>query len=206
MCPPSEPAAGSKGLPELLVPDAAAWRTWLEENHATSPGVWLVMTKKGGTTTALTYEEAVLAALCFGWIDGQAKSRDEQTRLQRLTPRRPRSVWSALNVSRVERLEREGLMTDAGRAAVEEAKANGRWELAYGGPGGGTVPDDLAAAIAVEPEAQRMFEVLTSTNRFALIYRVNEAKRAETRERRIRQFVEMLARHETPHPQKRRPD
>jgi uncharacterized protein YdeI (YjbR/CyaY-like superfamily) len=192
-------------LPELLLPDAAAWRAWLEEHHAQPDGVWLVLTKKGGTTTTLDYEAAVLEALCFGWIDGQARRRDEQTSYQRMTPRRARSPWSALNVSRVEALEREGRMHDAGRAQVEAAKADGRWDRAYGGPAEAVVPDDLAAALSANPDAQRWFDALTSTNRFAIIYRVGDAKRPETRARRISQFVDQLARGETPFPQKRRP-
>ncbi len=193
-------------LAEILVADAAAWRSWLEEHHATAPGAWLVLTKKGGTTTELAYEAAVLEALCFGWIDGQARRRDEHTSFVRMTPRRARSAWSALNVTRVGRLEAEGRMTDAGRAAVEAAKADGRWAAAYAGPATAVVPDDLAAAIAADPRAQAMFEVLTSANRFALIVRLGQAKRPETRARRIGQFVEMLARHETPYPQRRRPE
>ncbi|SEE73391.1 YdeI/OmpD-associated family protein [Ruania alba] len=192
-------------LPELLLPDAAAWRDWLIAHHDTSPGVWLVLGKKGGNVTTLNYEGAVLEALCVGWIDGQAKSRDQATSLQRYTPRRPRSQWSAKNVGRVAQLEADGKMLPAGRAAVDEAKADGRWDAAYAGPATAVMPEDLAAAIAANPDAQAMFEVLTSTNRFAMIYRLNSVKRAETRERKIAEFVAMLARHETLHPQKRMP-
>ncbi|MFC6286873.1 YdeI family protein [Nocardioides sp. GCM10027113] len=114
-------------LHELLVADAAEWRVWLEQHHADTPGVWLVLHKKGGSVTALTYEDAVLEALCFGWVDGQNRRRDEGSTFQRFTPRRARSTWSASNVARVERLEAEGRMRPAGRAAVEAAKADGRW-------------------------------------------------------------------------------
>ena len=193
-------------LPELLRPDAAAWRAWLLEHHTSSPGVWLVLHKQGGAVTSLTYTDAVEEALCFGWIDGQAKKRDDETYLQRMTPRGARSAWSARNVERVARLEREGRMQEAGRAAVDAAKADGRWDRAYEGPATATVPPDLAHAVAANPEAQAMFEVLTSTNRYALIHRLGAVKRAETRERKIREFVEMLARHETPYPQRRKPD
>lgn len=193
-------------LPELLLPDAAAWRAWLEEHHASSPGVWLVLTRKGGTTTSLTYADALDEALCVGWIDGQRWARDTATSYQRMTPRRARSVWSARNVGHVERLEREGRMREAGRAQVRAAQTDGRWDRAYGGAASAVVPEDLAAAIAAEPRAQAWFDVLTSTNRYALIYRVEDAKRPETRERRIRQFVDMLARGETPYPQRARPD
>jgi len=193
-------------LPELLVPDAAAWREWLTANHAKAPGVWLVLHKKGGTTTALTYAAAVEEALCFGWIDGQGAARDAESSLQRMTPRRPRSPWSKVNVERAERLEREGRMHEAGRAQVLAAQADGRWDKAYAGPATAEVPADLAAAVAAVPAAQAWFEVLTSTNRFALIHRLNAVKRAETRERKIAEFVDKLSRGELPYPQKRRPD
>lgn len=192
-------------LEELLMPDAAAWRAWLERNHADSPGVWLVLHKKGGTVTELDYEAALLEALCFGWIDGQARKRDAESSYQRMTRRGPRSPWSERNVARIARLEDAGRMTAAGRAAVESAKADGRWEAAYAGPATAEVPADLAAAIAAEPAAQAMFDVLTSVNRFALIYRTNSAKRPETRARRIDGFVHMLAGGEAPYPQKKRP-
>jgi uncharacterized protein YdeI (YjbR/CyaY-like superfamily) len=192
-------------LPELLVADAADWRKWLLEHHDSAPGVWLVLHKKGGDVTTLDYEQAVCEALCFGWIDGQGRRRDEASSFQRMTPRGPRSRWSQTNVARVGRLEEAGRMHEAGRAAVRAAQADGRWEEAYAGPATAEVPADLAEAIAANPDAQAMFEVLTSTNRFAMIHRLGAVKRQETRERKIRQFVEMLARHETPYPQKRRP-
>lgn len=193
-------------LPQLLVADAAEWRDWLTSNHADAPGVWLVLTKKGGTTTTLTYAEAVEEALCFGWIDGQGAKRDAESSLQRMTPRRPRSPWSKVNVERAERLEREGRMHDAGRAQVAAAKADGRWDKAYAGPATSEVPADLLAAIAEAPAAQAWFDVLTSTNRFALTYRLNSVKREETRRRKIAEFVDKLSRGELPHPQKRRPE
>lgn len=193
-------------LPELLVPDAAAWRAWLLENNDSAPGVWLVLTRKGGTQTTLTYEDAVLEALCFGWIDGQGRSRDAETSYQRMTPRRRRSMWSALNVQRVTRLEGEGRMTDAGRAQVEAAKADGRWARAYAGPATAVVPDDLLAAVAANPASQRWWDALTSTNRFAILHRIHDAKRPATRARRIAKYVADLAEGRTPYPQKRRPD
>ncbi|HZG93444.1 MAG TPA: YdeI/OmpD-associated family protein [Mycobacteriales bacterium] len=192
-------------LPELLVPDVSAWRRWLLEHHADAPGVWLVLHKKGGDVTALTYVDAVEEALCFGWIDGQGKRRDDVSTLQRMTPRRARSPWSALNVKRVARLEQEGRMHEAGRVAVRAAQADGRWERAYEGPANAELPADLAAAIAAVPEAQAMWDVLTRTNRFTIIYRTNSVKRPETRARKIADCVEMLARHEAPTPQKRLP-
>jgi uncharacterized protein YdeI (YjbR/CyaY-like superfamily) len=192
-------------LPELLLPDADAWRAWLAENHATSRGVWLVQHKKGGAVTSLTYEQALDHALCFGWVDGQIGRRDEGSYVTRFTPRGPKSKWSKLNVANVERLEAAGLMTDAGRAVVESAKADGRWETAYAGQATAEVPDDLAEAIAANPEAQAMFEALTSVNRYAIIYRLGTVKKPETRARKIAEYVDMLARHETIYPQKRRP-
>ncbi len=200
------PAPLPDDLPELLLPDAPAWRAWLEENHASSPGVWLVLHKKGGDVTALTYEAALQDALCFGWIDGQGRRRDAASVYQRMTPRRPRSVWSARNVERIERLEQEGRMHDAGRAQVDAAKADGRWAAAYPSARDAVVPEDLTVALAANPAAQAWFEALTSTNRFAITYRVHQAKRAETRARRIADLVEKLSRGETPYPQKRRPD
>ena len=192
-------------LPELLVPDAGAWRDWLAENHAGSRGVWLVLHRKGGSVTTLTYVQAVEEALCFGWIDGQGARRDDESSRQRMTPRGPRSSWSAVNVERVGRLEAEGRMHEAGRAAVRAAQADGRWERAYLGPAKARVPPGRAAAAAASPAAQAMVDVLTSTNRFGLIDRTGDARRAETGARRIAGFVEMLERGETPYPQKRRP-
>lgn len=192
-------------LEELLVKDAAQWREWLQAHHGDSPGVWLVLHKKGGSVTELDYEAALQEALCFGWIDGQGRRRDEESSFQRMTRRGPRSVWSARNVERIERLEAAGKMTPAGRAAVDAAKANGRWEAAYAGSATAELPADLAAAIAAEPRAQAMFDVLSSVNRYALIYRTNAVKLAATREKKIARFVEMLARYETPYPQAKRP-
>ena len=194
-----------KELEELVVPDADAWRAWLVSHHETTPGVWLAVGKKGGDVTALTRDQAVDEVLCFGWIDGQARSRDDGSYWQRMTPRGPRSMWSAINVGHVERLEKAGRMQPAGRAAVEAAKADGRWDAAYAGPATAEVPADLAAAIAADPAAQAMFDVLTSSNRFALIHRLNAVKREETRTRKIGEFVAMLARGETPYPQKAKP-
>jgi uncharacterized protein YdeI (YjbR/CyaY-like superfamily) len=192
---------------ELIVRDAAAWRTWLAEHHAEPDGVWLVLAKKGTVEpTSLGYDDALEEALCHGWIDGQVRRRDEATFKQRFTPRRKRSPWSKRNVGLAERLDAEGRMHPAGQAEIERAKSDGRWEAAYAGQATIGVPDDLAAALAAEPKARELFERLTSQNRYAVLYRVTTAKRAQTRERRIREFVAMLARGETPYPQKRRSD
>ncbi|MFD6568811.1 YdeI family protein [Micromonospora profundi] len=195
----------SAELDELIVADVDGLRAWLSVNHATSPGIWLALTKKGGTVTALTWQDAVDEGLCFGWIDGQARKRDAESSWIRFTPRRPRSSWSQINVAHVARLETQGRMQPSGRAAVEAAKADGRWAAAYAPPSRAEVPPDLLAAIAANPAAQAMFDVLTKANRFALIHRLNAVKRAETRERKIVEFVAMLARNETFYPQKAQP-
>jgi uncharacterized protein YdeI (YjbR/CyaY-like superfamily) len=167
--------------------------------------VWLVLAKKGTTQpTSLTYEQALEEALCHGWIDGQIRRRDERTFRQRFTPRRARSAWSKRNVGHVERLLREGRMHAAGIAHVERAKADGRWEAAYAGSASIEVPPDLAEALAAEPGAMAMFEILTSQNRYAVLYRIDTAKRPDTRARRIEQYVAMLGRGETIYPQKRK--
>jgi uncharacterized protein YdeI (YjbR/CyaY-like superfamily) len=189
-------------LPELIVRDAAAWREWLGENHADPAGVWLVLAKKGTEKpTSLTYDQALEEALCHGWIDGQTRRRDDATYRQRFTPRRKRSAWSKRNTGIAERLRAEGRMHPAGQAEVERAKADGRWEAAYAGPATMEVPPDLTEALAAEPKAQEMFETLNSQNRYAILYRIGTAKRADTRARRIREFVAMLARGETVYPQ-----
>ncbi|MGC4784883.1 YdeI/OmpD-associated family protein [Micromonospora zamorensis] len=192
-------------LDELIVADGDGLRAWLLANHATSPGIWLALARKGGTVTTLTWQQAVDEGLCFGWIDGQARKRDQESSWIRFTPRRPRSSWSQRNVANVARLEEQGRMLPPGRAAVDAAKADGRWAAAYAPPSEAEVPADLLAAIAADPAAQAMLDVLTKANRFALIHRLNGVKRAETRERKIREFVAMLARHETFYPQKARP-
>lgn len=192
--------------PELLVPDVAAWRDWLGANHATSSGVRLVLARKGiAGPTRLTYDAALPEALCYGWIDGHLTRRDDVTYRVRFTPRRARSTWSQRNVEAAERLIAEGRMQPAGLAEVERAKSDGRWERAYGGSASMEVPDDLRDALAASPRAQAMWHVLTRTNRYAVLYRVHQAKRAETRARRIRQYVEMLARGDTPYPQQAKP-
>jgi uncharacterized protein YdeI (YjbR/CyaY-like superfamily) len=193
--------------PQLIVRDAAAWRAWLAENVDEQPGVWLVLAKKGTMDpTSLSYAAALEEALCHGWIDGQARRRDEGTYEQRFTPRRRRSMWSQRNVGIVERLTAEGRMHPQGLSEVARAKADGRWEVAYAGPATAEIPADLTEALAARPEAQAMFENLTSQNRFAVLHRLGAAKRQETRARRIEQYVDMLARGETFYPQRQRSD
>ena len=188
--------------PELLVADASEWRSWLSANHATSKGVWLVLAKKGTAhPTTLLYDKALDEAICFGWIDGQLGRRDEETFRRRFTPRNPRSPWSQRNVALAERLRTAGRMHPSGEDEIRKAKADGRWTTAYAGQANVEVPEDLAEALKGNARAQAMFETLTSANRYAILYRIGNAKKIETRARRIEQFVEMLARGETIHPQ-----
>jgi len=164
--------------------------------------VWLVLAKKHVIEpTSLTYDEALEEALCHGWIDGQVGRRDQRTYRQRFTPRRARSAWSQRNVGLVGRLQAEGLMHPAGLEAVARAKKDGRWDAAYAGQATIEVPADLTSALDGEPRAKAMFDRLSSQNRYAVLYRIHEAKRSDTRARRIERFVAMLARGETIHPQ-----
>jgi uncharacterized protein YdeI (YjbR/CyaY-like superfamily) len=191
-------------LKELLVEDASAWRRWLSREHERAPGVWLILHKKGGSVTRLTYADALDEALCFGWVDGQLSARDRESYRQRFTPRRPRSSWSARNVERIERLEREGRLHAAGRAAVERARADGSWSRAYAPSSKATVPEDLARALQQDAKASAMFDRLSAANRYAILYRLETAKRSDTRARRLETCVEMLRRNETFHPQQRK--
>jgi uncharacterized protein YdeI (YjbR/CyaY-like superfamily) len=196
----------SDELPTLTVEDGAAWRAWLREHHGDNRGVWLTLAKKGAAgPTSLTYDEALEEALCHGWIDGQIRGGDECSYRQRFTPRTSRSGWSKRNVTTAERLIAEGRMHASGLAAVESAKADGRWDAAYAGPASIEVPTDLAAALDSSPAALTMFQNLNGRNRYAVLYRIETAKRPETRRRRIEQFVAMLARGETIYPNAARP-
>jgi uncharacterized protein YdeI (YjbR/CyaY-like superfamily) len=179
-------------LPVLAFPDQAAFEAWLEEN-ATTPGVYVKLAKKGAGVPSVTYAELVESALCFGWIDGRSNRLDDRFYLQRMTPRRAKSVWSQKNVDAVEALTEAGRMRPTGLAAVEAARADGRWERAYAGSATITVPDDLAAALAAEPAAQREFEVLDGANRYAVLWRVHTAGTSATRAKRIATLVQMLA-------------
>ena len=180
-------------LPVLAFPDQAALEAWLDAEHATAPGLYVRLAKKGSGVPSVTYAELVESALCFGWIDGRSQRLDETSYLQRITPRRPRSVWSRKNVAAVEALIAAGRMRPAGLAAVEAAQADGRWDRAYAGPATITVPDDLAAALAAEPAAQQAFDGLDGRNRYAVLHRVATAATPQTRARRIAALVTMLA-------------
>ena len=179
-------------LPVLDFPDQAAFEAWLEEN-ATAPGVYVKLAKKGADVPSVTYAELVESCLCFGWIDGRSNRLDDRFYLQRMTPRRAKSVWSQKNVDAVEALTDAGRMRPAGLAAVEAAQSDGRWERAYPGAADMTVPDDLAAALAAEPDAQQAFETLDGTNRYAVLWRVHTAASEATRAKRIAALVQMLA-------------
>jgi uncharacterized protein YdeI (YjbR/CyaY-like superfamily) len=191
-------------LPMLTVTDARGWREWLTDHHAGSQGVWLVLAKKGTShPTSLTYDQALQEALCHGWIDGQVRGGDAHTYSQRFTPRRARSAWSKRNVGIAERLLAEGRMAPAGLEQIERAREDGRWGAAYAGSASIQVPADLAAALDADPAAREAFEALSAQNRFAILYRLQAARRPDTRRRRMEQFVAMLARGETLYPQRR---
>jgi uncharacterized protein YdeI (YjbR/CyaY-like superfamily) len=175
---------------------------WFESNHESSPGLWLKIGKAARAGSTVSYEQALDVALRFGWIDGHKKPLDDEFWLQRFTPRRARSRWSRRNRDKAEAMIAAGTMAPAGLREVEKARADGRWDAAYDGPKSATVPPDLRAALDADPEASAFFETLTSTNRFAILYRIGEAKKPETRTARIAKFVEMCHRHETVHPQK----
>lgn len=186
-------------LPILPFASAAAWEAWLEAEHASALGVWVQIAKKDTGIATVTYAEALDVALCFGWIDGQKARHDERYFRQRFTPRRRGSKWSRTNTEHVARLAREGRMRPAGLAEVEAAKADGRWEAAYEAASRATVPDDLRSALDANPAAAAFFATLRGANRYAILYRIQNVKRAETRARKIAQYVEQLARGETLH-------
>lgn len=187
-------------LPVLLFGDQAAWASWLDEHHAAAPGVWLRLAKKAASLSSVSYAEAVEVALCYGWIDGQARSYDADTWVQRFTPRRKGSIWSKINRGKAEALIESGRMRPAGLAAIERAQSEGRWDTAYDGAGSITVPDDFQAALDANAEAKAFFETLKGNNRFAVLVRIQTARTPATRAKRIAQFVGMLERHETVYP------
>lgn len=189
----------SDGLPVLLCATPADLEVWLEENHSESDGLWLKIAKRGAPEPSVTYAQALELALCFGWIDSQKRGLDETHFLQRFTPRRPRGRWSRINRDKAERLIAAGEMRPAGLAEVEAAKADGRWEAAYEGQRTAQVPDDLQRELDVNEVAREFFATLDSANRYAIVYRLNDAKKPETRVRRLRKFVAMLERGEKIH-------
>jgi uncharacterized protein YdeI (YjbR/CyaY-like superfamily) len=182
----------SQDLPVRRFASRAAWEKWLGANHERSSGVWLELPKKGSERASVTRAEALEAALCYGWIDSQVHSMDEERYRQRFTPRRARSKWSKINCAAVERLNAEGRMAPAGIREMEAAKRDGRWEAAYASPKAMVVPPDLEARLAKSSRARRAFEQLDGQNRYAILYRLHDAKRPETRQRRLEQFLAML--------------
>lgn len=186
--------------PIVSFKSAQAWTNWLAKHHTSSPGVWLRIAKKGAASPSVTYAGALEAALCYGWIDGQKKPQDAEWWLQRFVPRSPRGIWSRINCDKAEALIAQGRMQPAGLAAIAQAKQNGRWESAYEGSRRSTVPEDLQAALDANPEAKAFFDTLNSANRYAILFRIQTVKKAETRARKIVQFIDMLARQEKIHP------
>ena len=187
-------------LPVLAFDTAASFEAWLTAQRAGSRGLWLKLAKKGAGVATVSKAEAIEVALCHGWIDGQLKPHDECYWLVRFTPRGPRSRWSQINRNTATRLMAEGRMAAAGLAQVQAAQRDGRWDAAYAPASQATVPDDLQAALAANPAARDFFATLTGANRYAVLYRVQDAKTAKTRQQRIDKFVAMLARHEVLHP------
>ncbi len=187
-------------LPTILFADQQAWAEWLDANHTSSPGLWLRLAKKGSGLASVSYAEALDVALCYGWIDGQKRPADAQTWLQKFTPRGKKSIWSKINRDKVEALIANGQMRPAGQAAIDLARADGRWEAAYDSQKNATIPDDLQAALDASPAAAAFFATLNSTNRYAILFRVQTAKKPETRAKRIRDLVAMLERNEKIYP------
>lgn len=186
----------------MFCADASIWEAWLAENQASSPGVRLAIAKKGAAASSASYLEAVEVALCYGWIDGQRSRLDDEHFLQLFTPRGPSSIWSQVNQGRVAQLIEAGRMSPSGQAEIDKAKANGRWDAAYAPQSTIEVPDDLAAALAAAPAASALFTTLDGQNRFAILFRIGNVKRAETRARKIAEYVAMLERGETIYPRK----
>jgi uncharacterized protein YdeI (YjbR/CyaY-like superfamily) len=180
-------------LDMLSFGSAKGWEDWLAKNHARSRGIWLRFFKKGSGTATITYAEALDAALCYGWIDGQALKHDEQSWLQKFTPRRPKSGWSKNNTIHAERLIEAGRMKPAGRKAIEEAKSDGRWERAYDSPGSAAPPADFLKELDKDPKAKEFFNTLEKRNTYAIIYRLQTAKTPETRARRMKKILKMLS-------------
>ncbi len=193
-------AVPTAGVPTLLFADLRNWEKWLAKNHASCNGIWMRLAKKDSGLCSVTHKEALEAALCYGWIDGQTRSESETTWLRKFVPRGPRSIWSKINREAAVALIKSGRMKPAGLAAVERAKQDGRWAAAYEGQKKATVPVDLQAALDKNPKAKAFFATLDSQNRYAVLFRIHTAKKAETRIRRIEKFVGMLANHQKLHP------
>jgi uncharacterized protein YdeI (YjbR/CyaY-like superfamily) len=191
--------ANAAEYPVILFPSKAAWAAWLEQHHATERGVWVRIARTTSQLQSVAHADVLDVALCYGWIDGQGRSHDDDSWLLKFTPRGKKSVWSKRNREHVERLIASGEMQPAGFAAIEAAKADGRWDRAYDSASTATVPADLAAALGKNPKAKAFFETLKGSNRYSILHRIQTAVKPETRARRIAQFVEMLERGETLH-------
>lgn len=187
-------------VPIIAFETQQVWEAWLAEHHAEMLGVWLKIAKKEAGVPSVTYAEAVESALCYGWIDGQKRAFDDRFWLQRFTPRRAKSIWSRVNRDKAMALIAEGRMQAAGEAEVERAQRDGRWDAAYQSQRAITVPDDFQSALDAKPQAKEFFGTLDSANRYAILWRLETAKRNETRAARIEKFVAMLARGEKIHP------
>ena len=187
-------------LPVIGFEDPAGWETWLAEHHATTPGAWLKIAKKGSGERTVSYAQALDVALCYGWIDGQKGRLDDQFWLQRFTARKPGGRWSQINTEKAGQLIEAGRMQSAGLREIEAAKADGRWDAAYAGQAAITVPDDLARELAENEAARAFFATISRVNRYAILYRIGDAKRPETRAKRIAKYVAMLADGQTIHP------
>jgi uncharacterized protein YdeI (YjbR/CyaY-like superfamily) len=193
--------AEKQTLPITPFKSARAWETWLAANHAASNGVWLKIAKTGAGIASVSYAEALEVALCYGWIDGQKNALDDSFWLQKFTPRTARSKWSKINRAKALALSKSKRMKPAGHTAIKAAQRDGRWDEAYDAQSTATVPADLQRALDRNRKAAAFFATLSSRNRYAILHRIHSAKKPETRARRIAQFVDMLARHETLHPQ-----
>lgn len=189
-----------KEVPILTFATQQGWEAWLAEHEADSAGIWLKIAKKTAETPSISYAQALEGALCYGWIDGQKAAFDEHHWLQKFTPRRPKSIWSQINREKAQALIEAGRMQPSGLRQVERARADGRWDAAYAGQSNATVPDDLQEALDNNPPALAFFLTLNSTNRYAILFRVQAAKKAETRAARIQKFVAMLAQGEKIYP------
>ena len=187
---------GKDGKPILQLASQEEWEAWLDAEHGTSDGVWLKLAKKGSGVETVVYAEALEVALCYGWIDSQVARLDERFYLQKFTPRRARSKWSRINRDKIEELTRQGRLKPAGLEQVELAKADGRWDAAYASPANVAIPDDLQAALDASPQAAEFWERLNKSNRFAIVFQLEDAKKPETRTRRLEKFVGMLERGE----------
>ncbi|HKS23323.1 MAG TPA: YdeI/OmpD-associated family protein [Thermoanaerobaculia bacterium] len=186
-------------LPTLPFANQQKWADWLAKHHDKSTGVWLKLAKKNTGITSITYEEALDIALCYGWIDGQKGSFDDQYWLQKFTPRGPKSIWSKINTEKVERLITSGDMKPAGLRAIELAKQDGRWDAAYASQKSISVPEDFRSALDRNKKAKAFFATLNSANRYAILFRIHNAKKPETRAKKIQQLIEMLENHQKLH-------